>query len=74
MRNRNNVTESSVEKAKLTPNEAKVIRVFYNLEAAGSKKSRTRKFVENLSAQKHELLLESGLRKIRETLDVEKAY
>ena len=43
MRNRNNVTESSVEKAKLTPNEAKVIRVFYNLEAAGSKKSRKSK-------------------------------
>jgi len=61
----NDITESLIARAGLTPEEAKVARVLYELKTAGK---RTKRWVENLPARKYNSLLESGQRKIKKAL------
>lgn len=53
--------ERTIGRAKLTPAEEKVARAFFDLPTAGP---RTRKWVEALSARKHDGLLASAEAKI----------
>lgn len=60
------VTEKVISQAGLTSDEAKVIRVFYDLPSGGG---RTREWAGKLSAQTYEELLSSGKFKIQQFLD-----
>lgn len=58
------ITESIIAKAGLDSQEAMVIRVFIDSKSAGKSNSRTKKFVRELSAKKHNLLFHRAEEKI----------
>jgi len=64
------ITERIVAKAGLSSDEAKVIRVRYDLLTGGRK---TQRWVETLGGEKHGQLLSSAREKIRQTLNTQGA-
>lgn len=64
------VTERIIGKAKLSPGEARAIRVYNGLRSAGEK---TRKWWRNLSDHERYSLLRSAKQKIQKVLDGQRA-
>lgn len=61
-----NVTEKIIAKSGLSKEEARVIRVFYDLPTAGKK---TKLWVKMIGHEKHSRILYSGKKKIKDFLE-----
>jgi len=63
------ITERTIAKAKLSPPEARVMRVELDLPAAGRENSKTRRWVKGLDRIERRRLLKSANEKVQRVLE-----